>query len=59
MTESGNKRVKVYGTGTSWVAGKHEAYSMLDGRRNGSPTSPRRILLDTLRELEKPAEKAA
>lgn len=48
VTESGNKRVKVHETLGSWVVGNNEAYSKDTGRRNGSPTSQRRVLLNTV-----------
>ncbi|WP_241576613.1 hypothetical protein [Rosenbergiella collisarenosi] len=48
VTENGNKRVKVHETVSTWVVGQRESYMKENGKRNGSPTSQRRILLDTL-----------
>lgn len=51
VTNSGNKRVKLRMTATTWCAEGGRYYYRTDGMRGGSTSYKNRLLLDTIRPL--------
>lgn len=53
ITREGEKRKKLHETATSWSVGRTESYDKKTGLRWGAPGTKRRLILDTIRKIEK------